>query len=100
METTPILTDATTAGGYLLVLSIMLPATGILLALVLGGRHVERIAIILLPIGLAVAAAVLTAVWQSGRPLVYIVGGWAPPLGIALRADGISAAMMAVTSLV
>ena len=39
------LSDATTTGGFLLVLAIMLPVTGILLSLVLGGRFVERIAL-------------------------------------------------------
>lgn len=100
METAPVLTDATTAGGYLLVLSVILPATGILLAFALGGRHVERVALGLLPIGALVAALVLEAVWRGGQPLVYLVGGWSPPLGIALRADGISAAMLAVTAVV
>ena len=95
-----VLSDATTAGGFLLVLAIMLPATGILLSLVLGGRHVERLALVLLPAGFAVAAAVLAAVWRGGRSLTYVVGGWEPPLGIALRADGLSAAMMMTTAIV
>lgn len=47
--TATVLTDATTAGGYLLVLAIILPVTGILLSLVLGGRYVERIALIFCP---------------------------------------------------
>ena len=94
------LSNATTADGFLLVLAIMLPVAGILLSLVLGGRYVERIALVLLPVGLGVAAAVFAAVWQGGLPLVYIVGGWEPPLGIALRADGISAAMMMTTAIV
>ena len=32
--------------------------------------------------------------------LVYVLGGWAPPLGIALRADGLSAAMLLTTAIV
>ena len=84
----------------LLVLAIMLPMTGILLALLLGGRHIERLAMLLLPAGLAVAAAVLAAVWRGGHALVYFVGGWDPPLGIALRADGLAAAMLMATAIV
>ena len=42
------LPDATTADGFLLVLAIMLPVAGILLSLVLGGRYVERIALVVL----------------------------------------------------
>jgi multicomponent Na+:H+ antiporter subunit D len=94
------LTDATTSGGFLLVLAIILPIAGILLSLVLGGRYVERIVLILLPAGLGVAAAVCAAVWGGGHSLVYIVGGWEPPLGTALRADGISAAMTATSAIV
>ena len=92
--------DETTANGYLLVLAIMLPVIGILLSLAAGGRCVERIAMVLLPAGLVIAAAVFGLVWRDQQSLVYIVGGWHPPLGIALRADGISAAMMLTTAIV
>ena len=92
--------DKTTANGYLLVLAIILPVIGILLSLVFGGRSVERVAMVLLPVGLAVAVAVFGLVWRDQQSLVYIVGGWHPPLGIALRADGISAAMMLTTAIV
>ena len=37
---------------------------------------------------------------QTGGPLVYLLGGWAPPLGVALRADGLSAVMMMITAVV
>ena len=94
------LSDKTTANGYLLVLAIILPVIGILLSLAVGGRYVERIAMVLLLAGLAVAAAVFGLVWQGHQPLTYIVGEWHPPLGIALRADGISAAMMLTTAVV
>ena len=92
--------DQTTANGYLLVLAIMLPVIGILLSLAAGGRYVERIAMVLLPVGLVIAAAIFGLVWRDQQSLVYIVGGWHPPLGIALRADGISAAMMLTTAIV
>ncbi|WP_246737375.1 complex I subunit 5 family protein [Nordella sp. HKS 07] len=73
---------------------------GILLALILGGRYAERIAFLLLPVGLLIAVMIFADLWQSGRPLVYIVGGWMPPLGLALRADGLSAAMMVTTAII
>jgi len=95
-----VIPDETTANGYLLVLAIMLPVIGILLSLAAGGRYVERIAMVLLPAGLVIAAAVIGLVWRDQQSLVYIVGGWHPPLGIALRADGISAAMMLTTAIV
>jgi multicomponent Na+:H+ antiporter subunit D len=50
--------------------------------------------------GFAVALAVVAGVWQSRTPLLYLVGGWAPPLGIALRADGLAAIMLLTTALV
>lgn len=100
MMPNPVLSQATTDGGYLLVLAIALPVLGILLAVTLGGRHVERVIGVFLPAGLAVAAAILVAISRGGEPLLYVVGGWMPPLGIALRADGLSAVMMAITAMV
>jgi formate hydrogenlyase subunit 3/multisubunit Na+/H+ antiporter MnhD subunit len=86
--------------GYLLVLAIVLPVAGVLLSVGLGGRYAERIALVLMPAGLVVAVAILALVSHSGAALTYVVGGWAPPLGVALRADGISAAMLLTTALV
>jgi len=93
------MTDAASQ-SVLPVLGIMLPATGMLLMLLVGGRYVEWLALVLLPAGLAVAAAIFAAVWREGHTLIYVVGGWQPPLGIALRADGLSAAMMLVTAVI
>jgi len=90
----------TTASGYLLVLAVMWPVAGILLSFVVRGRHVERVAWIVLPVGFVIAGAALIAVAEGGHSQIYIVGNWAPPLGIALRADGISAAMMMTTAIV
>jgi len=87
-------------GGSLLVLSLVVPLGGIVLAFAAGGRQVERIAALTLPLGLAIAVAIAVAVWQTDGPLVYLLGGWAPPLGVALRADGLSAVMMTITAAV
>lgn len=91
---------ATTPDGYLLVWALVLPTLGVPLALALGGRWASRVLFALLPAGLAVALAVADALLRSGRPLVYTLGGWAPPLGIALRADGFSVAMLLTTAVV
>ncbi len=88
------------AGGFLLVLALMLPAAGVLLAMVLGGRRAEQIALVLLPVGLALSLAIFGRVWQSNAALTYILGGWQPPLGITLRVDGLSAAMLVMTAVV
>ena len=47
------MTLATSPAGYLLVLAIVLPATGMVLSFALGGRHAERIALASAPFGLA-----------------------------------------------
>ena len=100
MPNATVLLDATTTDGALLVLAIVLPVAGVLSSFVLGGRYVERIAFVLLPSGLGVAFVILADVWRSDDPLIYIVGDWKPPLGIALRADGLSAAMMVTMAVV
>ena len=91
---------AATAGGSLLPLAILLPALGVLMSLLLGGRRAEWIALGLMPVELAVAVAIACLVWRSGQPLVYTLAGYAPPLGIALRADGFSAVMLLTAGLI
>ena len=91
---------ATTPGGGWLIAAVIWPVVAVLLAIVAGGRHAARIALASMPVGLAVAVAIAAHVWPGGEALVYVVGGWAPPLGIALRADGLSVAMMLTTGIV
>jgi len=88
------------APGYLLVLAIVLPVAGVLLSFLLGGRYAERTALCVIPLGLGIAIAILFEVSRAAKTLTYILGGWQPPLGIALRADGLSAAMLVTTALV
>ena len=89
-----------TPDGLLLVLAVLVPFLGMLFGLVLGGRHVERVAQLTLVLGLGVALATAGAQQRSGNPLVYLLGGWAPPLGIALRADGLSVVMMLAVAVI
>jgi len=91
--------DSATAGGFLLVFAIVLPVVGALLSLVLGGRHAERVTLILIPAGLAVAVAIAASIWRTHGMLQYFVGGWDPPLGVAFRADGLSAVMLVTAAL-
>jgi len=93
-------TAVSTPSGFLLVLALLLPVAGSVLALALGGRQAERIALALMPVGLVLAIAIAVAVLRADAALVYVLGGWAPPLGLALRADGLSAAMMLTTAVV
>jgi len=91
---------ATTPAGLLLVLVVIVPVVGVLPAFVCGGRWLERITALTIALGAGVAAALALAVLHSDGPLVYLLGGWPPPLGVALRGDGLSAVMIAVTALV
>ena len=92
--------DAATTGGSLLVLSLAVPVAGILLAFIAGGRHVERVAFAAMALGFANTIAILVALKRTGGPLLYLLGAWAPPLGVALRADGLSAVMLLTTAVV
>jgi formate hydrogenlyase subunit 3/multisubunit Na+/H+ antiporter MnhD subunit len=83
-----------TDGGALLAAAVLLPFLGMLLGLVLGGRWLQRVAFALMPMGLALAVAIAVAWSDTDGPLVYLLGGWSPPLGIALRADGAAVAML------
>ena len=85
--------------GYLLVLAIMLPVAGILLALAAWRPPCRAHCPVLLPAGLS-SRRRLRCRLAGGHALAYFVGGWAPPLGIALRADGLSAAMLMTTAIV
>jgi multicomponent Na+:H+ antiporter subunit D len=86
--------------GFLLVLALIVPLTGALLAFVCGGRQIERVVLCAMPLGLATVLAIASAQPLARGPLVYLIGGWTPPLGVALRADGLSVVMMVITALV
>jgi formate hydrogenlyase subunit 3/multisubunit Na+/H+ antiporter MnhD subunit len=89
-----------TPGGGLLVLAIAIPAVGVLLGFAFGSRVAERLALAVVAIVLALAVAIAMGLAETGAPIVYLLGGWRPPLGVALRADGLSAVMMLMASVV
>ena len=89
-----------TAGGALLVLAIVMPAVALVALLGLGGRGARVIVAAALLFQLYVALRVALMVAGTQAPLVYVVGGFHPPLGITLRADGISALMMVVSAII
>ena len=64
-----------TAGGSLLVLAIVAPMVGVLLAFACGGRHAERIAYATMAVSLGIAVAIAAAMPRGGSPLVYLLGG-------------------------
>lgn len=91
---------ATTPDGWLLVAAMVTPLAGALVSLLAGGRAAGRVALAVSAAGVGLAAAILAAVVRADAPLVYVVGGWSPPLGVALRADGLAAAMLLMSALV
>lgn len=82
----------------LLIWPIVTPLAAALLALLWPARA--------MPIGIAAAAltllSTLQVAWQVSRDgvLELALGGWSPGLGIALRADGLSAVLLAMSGLV
>ncbi len=89
-----------TPGGFLLVLMLVAPVTGLLIGFARGGCAPERIALWLAPLGVTMALVLLAGVLHALAPTVAFVGGGAPPLGLALRADGLAAAMLMTTALI
>ncbi len=83
-----------TQGGALLAAAVLMPFVGMLLGLVMGGRRAQRVAFLLMPLGLTLALGIAATWLREGQTLIYLLGGWAPPLGIALRADGPAVAML------
>jgi formate hydrogenlyase subunit 3/multisubunit Na+/H+ antiporter MnhD subunit len=96
---TPVI-EAAAPGGFLLPLALMAPVVGMLAAVAFGGRHAHRVALATVPVGLALAVAIVVHLARSGEALQYLLGAWPPPLGVRLRADGLAAAMMLVTAVV
>ena len=92
--------EMTTPGGLLLPLSVLVPFMGVLAGFALGGRNAQRVAMVTIAAGVGLSIAVAAALLTSGSAVVYVLGGWAPPLGIALRADGLSAVMMVAVAVV
>lgn len=98
---------AVTAAGFTLtlptapewmVLAVAVPLLGAVMVTVLPRRAVGLGLLSALATS-AVGLTVTAAVWQQG-PLRLELGGWETPLGIALAADGLSAAMLGMTNLV
>ncbi|MCU0778027.1 MAG: hypothetical protein MUF86_10230 [Akkermansiaceae bacterium] len=93
------LTTGQHGGGGLLVLCVLVPVAALLAIVLAGGRHGRAVTLAALPPGLLVAGLIATQVWKTGQAMVERVGGWAPPLGLMLRADGLSVLMLATTAI-
>ena len=82
-------------------LPVLLPILGAALTVVVGSSVLVQRIIALTTLGAvaAIAAVLLVAADRSG-PVVAALGGWAPPVGIALVADRLSALLLLVSTLV
>jgi formate hydrogenlyase subunit 3/multisubunit Na+/H+ antiporter MnhD subunit len=89
-----------TLGDLLPVLILMLPAAGVVLLFAAPVRQGERIAFATLAIGTALILFAVVRICLTGQALSHDVGGWVPPLGLALRIDGTSAALLMMTAVV
>jgi formate hydrogenlyase subunit 3/multisubunit Na+/H+ antiporter MnhD subunit len=102
MESHPLgasgLAELSGLGGLLLVPVLILPVLGLLFSLAVGGRHLGRLALGLVLAGVAAALAIAAVVLTGDEPLTYALGAWPPPLGVTLKADGLSAVMLLLTS--
>jgi formate hydrogenlyase subunit 3/multisubunit Na+/H+ antiporter MnhD subunit len=85
---------------FLLVLALMVPVTGAATMFAPPVRPPERLAFAVLALGLVIAIAIAVSVGRRGAALGYAVGGWAAPLGLALRADGSAAALMLLAAMI
>jgi hypothetical protein len=72
----PALDAITTTGGFLLVLSIVVPVAGVLLAFVLGDRYVRLVACATIPLGLAIAVAILVVLPEAATAGSSAARGW------------------------
>lgn len=91
---------AAAASGMLVVLPILLPLAGALLAFAVGGRVGMALALAAFAATALAIAALLIAVAGADAPVAVALGGWAPPLGITLQADGLAAAVLGVAAVV
>jgi len=86
----------------LIVLPLLIPLTGAMVALLLRGRVrlQASFALATMLLSLTISALLLFNVWQTGRPLVFESGGWPAPFGIALVGDLLSLLFVLMTQLV
>lgn len=88
------------SGSVLVVLAVIMPIAGLFPLLLFRGRAIEWAALATMAVTATVAFAIVREVAVTGAAPSVFVGGWMPPLGVELRADGFAAFMLAVTATV
>ncbi len=86
----------------LVILPILIPLTGAMIALILRRRLAIQagFALVIMILSLAISILLLFDVWQTGQALVFVSGGWPAPFGIALVGDLLSLMFVMMTQLV
>ncbi len=80
-------------------LLILVPFTGAVSSFLLPNRYRATLGLLTLFLTLFAALRLAFQVLQDGTA-IHFAGGWEPPLGIALYADGLSAIMVVLTAIV
>jgi len=88
-----------TSGGAWMIAVLAVPLAAAVAALLAGRRGAAAAGLLGSVLGTATVLGLAAAVLTDGMQRV-IVGGWAAPLGIELRADGLSTAMLLMTAVV
>jgi formate hydrogenlyase subunit 3/multisubunit Na+/H+ antiporter MnhD subunit len=78
---------------------VLLPLAAAVLAFAGGARLRRALTVALCAVLTAAAVLLAGAVWHRGI-ITHHVGGWMPPLGILLRADGLAALMVLMNTAV
>lgn len=86
--------------SHLIIVPVLLPLLTAVLLILMTGRRLTliRAVSLLSSIALVIVCAELLIASMSGRIEVYALGDWAPPFGIVLVLDRLSALMLMVTS--
>ena len=92
----------TLIADHIVILPVLIPLTGGVLLLLLGGnpRLQARGALAVMSLALVSAVYLLYTVHQNGQPMALQIGGWAAPFGITLIADMLSALFVLMSQLV
>jgi multicomponent Na+:H+ antiporter subunit D len=86
----------------LVIFPILIPLAGAPIALLLAGRPRVQSgwALGVMLAALASSALLLAQVWRSGQPMVYELGNWQAPVGIAFVGDMLSATLVVMAQFV
>ena len=85
--------------SWTLLLPPLLPLAGVVVTALLRERA-AAVAAVLTALATAAASVAVVLLVVAEGPLAYALSGWSPPLGIEVRADGLSAVLLAMTALV